>query len=130
MGFGTWRNLRGIPSWTRESEFNENYMFVVACHVRYLIFGGFVSETVEEISSEVSTLSSKRWINKYGSLVGGTYFKSICVIYFCFIFIKYDSINYLFFWSWLELSLGLLNWVSNYKYPSWFCWYWKFSTSC
>ena len=52
-------------------------MLVVAGHVWYLVFGGFVSETVEEVSSEVSALGSKRWDEIYGSLVGGTYFKSI-----------------------------------------------------
>jgi len=36
-----------------------NYVFIVATHVRYLITGCFVSETVEEVSSEERAFDSK-----------------------------------------------------------------------
>ncbi len=52
-------------------------MLVGAGHVWDLVFSGFVSKTVEEVSSEESALGSNRWDKIYGSLLGGTYFKSI-----------------------------------------------------
>ena len=65
-------------------------MFIVASHIRDLIFGRFISETVEEVSSEIGALGSRLGLKKYGSLEGGTYFKSI----------KADvRYNYKFFYS-------------------------------
>lgn len=52
-------------------------MFVVAGHMWDLISGSFISKTVEEVSLEVSALSSELWLESYGSLVGGTYLRSI-----------------------------------------------------
>jgi len=53
------------------------YMLIATCHIIDLIFSSFISEAVKEVSSEESTFGSRLDWYKYGSLLGGTYFKSI-----------------------------------------------------
>lgn len=51
--------FRALQIEPEDLDTKKKYMFVVTSHVWDLVFGGFVSKTIEKVSSKVGALSSE-----------------------------------------------------------------------